>query len=215
MRVGMRTLAVAVIVPMIAAIARPAEQDTAVRPAPLAQGDETGEASSEEQPPSSPPAAPPSTPPVERSPAATAQPTPPGQWVYTQQYGWIWMPYADAYTYLPPDGYGEPYEYVYWPTYGWTWVVAPWVWGWGPWPFFGVHGAFRFAWFGHGWWRSPWHWHAAPGPFHPGFVFHGVRPAPPRAGPSFRGAPFRAAPPMARGFVRGGGGGVRGRGGHR
>jgi hypothetical protein len=40
------------------------------------------------------------------------QAVPAGQWVYTQQYGWVWMPYGDAYSYVPPDGQGQPYEYV-------------------------------------------------------------------------------------------------------
>ena len=42
---------------------------------------------------------------------ATAS-VPPGQWIYTQQYGWIWMPYGDAYAYVPPAGYGAPYAYA-------------------------------------------------------------------------------------------------------
>src|ERR1700694_2639861 len=69
--------------------------------------------------------------------APDAQTASSGQWVYTQQYGWVWMPYGDAYSYVPPDGEGEPYEYVYYPSYGWTWGVGPWVWGYGPLPEFG------------------------------------------------------------------------------
>jgi hypothetical protein len=122
--------------------------------------------------------------PAEQAPSASPSPSqdsaaglPAGQWVYTDQYGWVWMPYSDAYTYAPADGYGEPYMYVYYPAYGWSWVVAPWVWGWGPWPFFGVGGPWHFGWYGHGWWRSPWHWHYAPA-----VGYHGLRPAPFRAG---------------------------------
>ena len=118
---------------------------------------------------------------------APAQPASAGQWVYTQQYGWVWMPYGDAYSYVPPDGEGEPYEYVYYPAYGWTWVVAPWIWGFGPWPYFGVFGPAHFGWFGHGWWRSPWRWHFRPAPFRGGFAFHGFRPAPFRGGVGGRG----------------------------
>ncbi|HET6336641.1 MAG TPA: hypothetical protein VFG30_25635, partial [Polyangiales bacterium] len=38
-------------------------------------------------------ASPPQAPPVD------------GQWVYTSQYGWVWMPYSQSYTYVPDDGY--------------------------------------------------------------------------------------------------------------
>lgn len=80
--------------------------------------------------------------------------TPPGQWVYTQQYGWLWMPYGDGYTHVPQDDSGQPYMYVYGPALGWSWVVAPWVWGWGPYPYYGVYGPWRFAWYG---WGPRWH----------------------------------------------------------
>src|ERR1700737_4895159 len=29
------------------------------------------------------------------------QPGPSGQWVYTDQYGWVWMPYGAQYVYEP------------------------------------------------------------------------------------------------------------------
>jgi hypothetical protein len=171
----------------------------------------------------SPPAPPaqaeaPAAPPAEAPASPSA-----GQWIYTQQYGWIWMPYSDSYTYAPANGYGEPYAYVYYPAQScWTWVAAPWVWGFGPWPFFGVFGPARFGWYGHGWWRYPERWHYAPlrsgyagfraapayrggaghGGFRPapsyrgGAGHGGVRPAPPRAGAGYRGGGF--------GFVGGG-----------
>jgi hypothetical protein len=128
------------------------------------------------------------------------------------------MPYGDGYTSLPPDGYGEPYEYVYYPSMGWTWVVAPWMWGIGPWPHFGVYGAVHFGWYGHGWWRSPWRWHYRPG-FGGSFAFHGVRPAPNRGfspftgGHDFRGGPAFHGAPAFRGGGHFGGGGHSG--GHR
>jgi hypothetical protein len=105
--------------------------------------------------------------------------------VYTQQYGWIWMPYADAYTSVPAGGYGAPYAYVYAPAYAcWTWLAAPWIWGVGPWPAFGVYGAARFGWYGHGWWRYPAHWHY----YAPGYAGHGY-------GPAYRSVPpYRPAP---------------------
>lgn len=141
-----------------------------------------------------------------------ASPPPAGQWVYTGQYGWVWMPYDPAYTRAPPDA--EPYMFVYGPAFGWTWVSAPWVWGWGPSPWFGAWGGIRFVWWGHGWgprwhgWRPapfrygyPFHgpyrgmplrggpaWHA-PGPYRPGPGWRG--PGPMRAGPGFRGHAFR------------------------
>ncbi len=174
---------------LLPARARPADDAAAATttyPDPAAQPGET--APEAEAPPSPPPAEPPPAPPSRTPPAPpgekqapAARSVPPGQWVYTSQYGWVWMPYADAYTSIPPDGYGTPYVYVYYPAYGWTWLVAPWIWGWGPWPHFGIYGPWRFAWYGDGWWRYPWRWHFAPAPF-PGFGFHGVRPAPHRIG---------------------------------
>jgi hypothetical protein len=117
-----------------------------------------------------------------------------GQWVYTQQFGWVWMAYGDAYTYAPPGGDGQPYQYVYYPAYAeWTWVVAPWVWGYGPWPYFGVYGPARFGWYGHGWWRTPGRWHYRPAPYRgPGFAGRGPGPMY-RGGAGVRAAPYRGA----------------------
>ncbi len=169
-------------------------------------------AEGQDQAPQDAPSAPPSTPPpAHPSPPPTAEPapsaTPPGQWAFTTQYGWLWMPYADVYTYAPPDGWGQPYEYVYWPAYGWTWVAAPWVWGFGPWPFFGVIGPVHFGWWGHGWWRAPWRWHFVPAPARG----HGFAHGPPlfRHGPGgfVRAPPARSVPFRAPGA----GWGMRGR----
>jgi hypothetical protein len=49
---------------------------------------------------------------------------------YTE-HGWVWMPYGNAYTYVPPDDSARTWR-VYHPAVGWSWVVAPRVWGWGP-----------------------------------------------------------------------------------
>jgi len=98
---------------------------------------------------SSPPAAPPSNP----TPGA-----PPGQWVYTNQYGWLWMPYAKQYTYISSDPQVYPYEYVYYPVYGWRWVVAPWVYGYGPLPYWGAWGPRYFVWYAHPWFRVGGYW---------------------------------------------------------
>jgi len=128
-----------------------------------------------------PPTPPPDSPPPPPSDSAQLTPSNPiGQWVYTSQYGWVFMPYAKSYTYAPVDGSGEPYMYVYYPAGGWSWVVAPWLWGWGPAPYFGIHGGWRFAWFGHGWgfgWRG-----YRPVAFRYGVPFHGFRPTPFHAG---------------------------------
>jgi hypothetical protein len=169
-------------------------------------------------------APPPSSPPMAVPPAAPARPAPAtgatgsGQWVRTAQYGWVWMPYGDQYTSVPPDGVGDPYEYVYYPAYGWTWVVAPWIWGWGPWPYFGAWGPNHFGWWGHGWWRRPGHWRPGPGWFRGGFVrppgAHGFGGRVGMVGPTHAGmAGFARGGTGAR-FGGGHSGGSRG-GGHR
>jgi hypothetical protein len=82
----------------------------------------------------------------------TPQPAPAttGQWVYTTQNGWLWMPYGQSYTYVNADT-SLAYEYVYYPAFGWHWVSAPWVLGIGPSPYWGGHGYARFAWHAHPW----------------------------------------------------------------
>ena len=80
-----------------------------------------------------------------------------GQWVYTSEYGWIWMPYGNQYTYEGTANDAYPYSYVYYPSYGWMWLGAPWVWGWGAYPYFGPRGPLGFGWYaglyraGYGW----------------------------------------------------------------
>ncbi len=124
-------------------------------------------------------------------------PVPPGQWVYTAQYGWVWMPYASAYTYVPPDGYGEPYMYVYHPYYGWNWLGAPWVWGWGPWPVFGVAGPGFYAWYGWGGWRDPWRFsNARAYPYRPGARMAPAPRAPLRSGPAAASRPLPRPPAL-------------------
>lgn len=93
------------------------------------------------------------TPPIEQAAAGAEPGQATGQWVYTGQYGWVWMPYGDEYTYVPSEG-GVPDMYVYYPTVGWTWVVAPWIWGWGAEPYWGFYGTVGFGWYGvgYGYW---------------------------------------------------------------
>src|SRR6478609_2206411 len=79
-------------------------------------------------------------------------PAPTGQWVYTSQYGWVWMTYERAYTYVTPEA-DRAYAYVYYPAMGWRWVWAPWVISVGPAPFWGVYGPSHFVWYSRPWFR--------------------------------------------------------------
>ena len=105
------------------------------------------------QPPAEPPPPPPAVRPAAPSEPAQASspgnPTDTGQWVHTEQYGWVWMPYGDDYTYVPQDN-SSPSMYVYYPDAGWCWVMAPWLWGLGPMPYFGMVGPGYYGWYGHG-----------------------------------------------------------------
>jgi hypothetical protein len=148
-------------------------------------------------------------------PATYAQPAaaPAGQWVYTNQYGWVWMPYGADYTYV--GGTNVAYTFAYYPHFGWRWLSAPWVVGYGPSPYWGRLGPARFAWYGHPGFRGyaprgGWYGHA------------GVRVAAPHA--VYSHAAYRApAPHVAwrgggggfHGGFHGGGGGFHGGGHHR
>jgi hypothetical protein len=92
---------------------------------------------------------------IEAPPSAAAQaaPLPDGQWVYTNQYGWVWMPYSETYTFVPNNGY--PAMFLYGPRLGWRWVAAPWVFDWGPQPQWGLRGRGHFAWYAHPWFGHP------------------------------------------------------------
>jgi hypothetical protein len=87
--------------------------------------------------PAGPPPVGPSARAVAAEPAAAEPraPVPQGQWVHTAQYGWVWMPHGRGYVTAP--AFGAPSMFVYGPTLGWGWVVAPWVVGWGPSPWYG------------------------------------------------------------------------------
>jgi hypothetical protein len=149
-----------------------------------------------------PPPPPPATrppPPATSSQAPAATPIPEGQWVWTSQYGWVWMPFASSYTYAPADG-STPLMYLYGPAVGWSWVMAPWVWGAGPWPWFAYGGPARYGWYGHaaygygyghggyryGYGGYPRPYPGAPHGAGPGGPY--ARPPPPmRPGPAYRG----------------------------
>ena len=108
------------------------------------------------QPPPPPPSAPPTAQPIE-PPQVTANTAPapssvPGEWVYTAQYGWVWMPYDQQYTHVI-DTSGVAYMFVYYPAFGRRWVLSPCVFGLGPRPHF-IHGPGHFAWYAHPWFRG-------------------------------------------------------------
>jgi len=135
-------------------------------PAPL----ENQARPSSPQPDVTPPAPPSAMPPaVGAQSAGTAAPPalagaklvplPSGQWVFTQEYGWLWMPYDRMYAQVVENparrfGYSAvAYEYAYYPAFGWRWVVAPWILRIGAVPYCGALGPERFAWYAHPWFR--------------------------------------------------------------
>jgi hypothetical protein len=93
------------------------------------------------------------------APTTSPVPLPSGQWVFTQEYGWLWMPHHQRYAQVienPARRFGYSavaYEYVYCPVLGWHWVVAPWVLRFGAVPYWGTSGPERFAWYAHPWFR--------------------------------------------------------------
>lgn len=90
------------------------------------------------------------TPEAAPPPAEWTRDYPGGRWVYTIDYGWIWIPtQAQSVTVET-----VPYAYLYTPTYGWTWYVSPWGFGaytFGPW----VRHVWRPAGWHHGWVAHP------------------------------------------------------------
>jgi hypothetical protein len=210
-------------------------------PPPDSQDVETArppDAEPDMQPPT-PPAAPPSRAsdndqvgilqqPAPASPPATAAPQQTGQWVYTNQYGWVWMPYGQQYVDEGTSGASSPYQYVYCVGVGWSWVAAPWLWGWGAYPYFGVWGPSHFSWY-RGLYRAGYGWGRYRGGAPRGGGYHATSPItrgyPGRSGRSYGGAPSRARPfssgtRVAANGARGrsgphAGGGFHGGGGHR
>jgi hypothetical protein len=89
-----------------------------------------------------------------------------GQWVYTTQYGWVYMPYGDQY--ISPGTAADPsaYAYAYYPSSGWTWLSTPLVSGSGS--YFPLRSAYsgRHLWpYGGGYSRflGPGQWPGRPG----------------------------------------------------
>jgi len=101
-------------------------------------------------PPQQPPAPPTQGPRLE-APVAEGLPAPEaaanGQWVFTSQYGWVFMPYGDQYVAQGIGTDGNPYSYIYHPGYGWQWLASPWLLGLGPNPYFGALGPAYFGWY--------------------------------------------------------------------
>jgi hypothetical protein len=111
-----------------------------------------------------------------------------GQWVYTAQNGWIYMPYGDQYVYSDT---GSAYAYVYYPAVGWRWLTAPWLIGSGPYPYFGTRGPFAYGWYrGLERSRHPWGAHYARLHGRPWVAPRAV--VPPRPAPGVRATAVRA-----------------------
>ncbi|MEA2746532.1 MAG: hypothetical protein QOI41_675 [Myxococcales bacterium] len=91
-----------------------------------AQPATTAEPATTAQPQVSTEAAPAATQTQTQAPVFVAPPAPAvpaqGQWVYTDTYGWIWVP-EGATTVAVQE---QPYVYLYTPAYGWTWYGSPW-----------------------------------------------------------------------------------------
>jgi hypothetical protein len=83
------------------------------------------------------------------------RPYPGGQWVYTTDYGWTWVPAGSATTAVE----GVPYAYMYTASFGWTWYLSPW--GWGPYHYGG--------WVTHPYYHYPYAYH--PYAYHP-YAYH-------------------------------------------
>lgn len=122
-----------------------------------------------------------------------------GQWVFTDQYGWVWMPYAQGYTYVVPGG--NPYMFVFSLGLGWHWVIAPWIYGFGPRPYWGYYGPRPFFWYRHPWFSVPRYWGGYGYRGHtyyggPRFYGHGYSPGYHHAVP----VPVRPGPRVSPGF---------------
>jgi uncharacterized membrane protein YgcG len=188
-------------------------------PAPVSQAPPVPEPPPGEPPPGAAPQAqapanpPQAEPTVAPAPPVTAEMASQGEWVYTAQYWWTWVPYGSTTTTVS----AEPYVYLYAPSFGWRWFVSPWgvgpfhygAWGWGP------------AW-GPRYWPHGW----AGGHYAPyvgrGAVHFAPRAYAPRAYGAVRvyggGAHVAGAARVVGGFHGGGGfrggGGFHGGGGH-
>jgi hypothetical protein len=94
-----------------------------------------------------PPLVPPSPPVGGPAPAPATDAFAGGQWVYTAEYGWVYMPYGDQYVCQGAVDEFASYAYVYLPGGTWGWRTAPWVSGLGAYPYFGAAGPLQFGWY--------------------------------------------------------------------
>jgi hypothetical protein len=153
--------------------------------------------------------------PATAAPDANAQ-VAAGQWVYTSQYGWVWVPAGTESSALNE----QPYAYLYAPSYGWAWYASPWGWGpayYGPWAsYFGPRfwgGHYHYGVGGWGYSRGFAGAHYGPGGFgHYGVGGRGWGGGYARGG-GF-GAHSYASPGVRGGAHFGGGGGHFGGGAH-
>jgi hypothetical protein len=122
------------------------------------------------------------------------------------------MPYGNQYVSEGSTDDEDPYAYCYEPDDGWTWLAAPWIWGWGSYPYFGALGPGRFGWYrglmhsGYGWGR-----YRGGGPGHAGYARGGFARSYHAGGAGLRGGGFHGGG-FSRGFGRGFGGGFHGGG---
>lgn len=186
-----------------AAVAQEQAEDSATPSQPSVQPPEPAPDQLPPEPPASP--APPTYPgeaiPAQQAPIGAQVDPGSGQWVYTSQYGWVWMPYGQNYTYVTPDE-SNVYVYLYYPTFGWRWVFAPWVLGVGPSPYWGLSGVTPFYWHAH-----PYYWRAHP------YAWR-ARPYAWQAHPYYGRGPVEHGPMAPPGHGGYGGGGHGGYGGH-
>jgi hypothetical protein len=125
-----------------------------------------------------------------------------GQWVFTQQYGWVYAPYDQTYTYVTDD-VSAASMYAYRPTIGWAWIASPWVISVGPRPYWGTWGPYRYAYYSHPWFRVRPHYGSVHYYGRPNYYYHAAPP--PRAHYYYRGPGWRG-PAGGGGWHHGGGG---------
>jgi hypothetical protein len=119
--------------------APPPPAETQPQPPPAPQAEPTQPTpppppTGETQPP--PPPGSQAAPQYPPAPQVTEQMAAQGEWVYTTQYGWTWVPNGSTAMSVGV----QPYVYLFAPAYGWRWFVSPWgvgpfyygAWGWGP-----------------------------------------------------------------------------------
>lgn len=109
-------------------------------------------------------------PPAEPLLAPAEQPSS-GQWVYTSQYGWVWMPYGDQYVYEPPrSGSSQPSDADEDLAYSSEWAAPPGSYVYPQGTYVVDAGAYPYSYvyypaYGWTWVISPWIWGVGPRPY--------------------------------------------------